>query len=308
MEKIFHGIMKASALSTQEKMRVVRMLEHSGKQPHQVQEVEAVLKATLFYWLSNETSPLDMEYSERIFRAWSQNHIPVMVKVVTNDLESVISDISKACHEQQLTVGADGSTNNTGSCVPSNGVGSVSVYSISHAFGIAIRIINDQIGKCEDVPAIQTLRDGLLSFIKNNVLYDLFKQGTGIKTLHALTALLMDHPALIPWETCSILLNVIISKLSTCMFASGEEPTLFIQQCIKTSKLVKYVWSKAASPKMMIMESLKTLFGIVSTTSDINSVSVALSTILQSVPEVCFHDCCISIAIFIVAFFLVDAI
>lgn len=274
--------MKAHTLGDQEKNRVVKMLEQSGRQPHKTQEVKSVMRATLFYWLNFRSSPINIECCERIFHAWSQNYIPVMVEVLTDDFPSIINELASDVEDFDRADLAMNSNNRTQS---------ISVYCVSKVLGTAIKIASNQSApagglQCNNGSSLDSLSD----FIKNTMLYDLFKQSVGIRPLDALASLLMECPTIIPWETCSVLVNVVVSKLSTCMFASDADPNTFIKQCIRVSKLIKYIWSKAVSPKMMILESLKTLFGIVSSTGTLDTVSVALSTVLQSVPEVCRTD------------------
>lgn len=242
------------------------MLVQSGKQSHQTQEVTAVLKATLQYWLNSESSALNQECSEKIFKAWSKNNVMTMIEIATKDMPVILNEIQSAAN-----------INHGGS--------HINVESTCQAISAVLCLTNQSPSFSNDDQK-RHHRESVSTFTKNSLLYELLNHANSMRALSSIAVLLLEYPLIIPWETGSSLLNCVITKLSALMLQSEDDPIEFIKQAVRVSKLVKYVWSKAISPKTMILETLKTLFGIVASNKKLNDVSVALSTILQSVPEV----------------------
>ena len=271
MEKILHGLISpVSALSLTEKLKVARMIERSGKHRHPCSEVNGVVLASMTYWLDGKRSIDDVEICKAIFTAWSSNHLLTSTQTLLKELVKVIHDI-----------GDD-----------------LEVVSLCDLISTMLQLFKVDISQ-NNLPKVDTAtRPPLLEaaadfahLIKNEILVTTIvtHNGRDLKSLSSVVMFLNEHSEIIPWEKPSSLLQCLILNLSkTVSDFSIINPKEFIHQSNQVARLIANMWFKATIKKQVIVDSLQLIFRIVSTAKELESVSMALSCVLQRVPEVLF--------------------
>lgn len=261
MEKILHGLMSTTTLKHEEKTKVVRMIEQSGRQPHQNSEVKSLLTAAIPYWLSTETSLDDAEMCKTLFSAWSINNVLVMFRTLSSELLGILNVLG----------------------------GRMDMLALCDLIETSLQICNDTINSHNlDDHAMKSAYLEFTNVVKSEVVVMLVAQSSDVRNLSLLATFLLAHQEVVPWDTPRPVLQVLVNQLSKPVTdVDVKQPQEFIHQVNLVARLIKKLWCQSPTKKLAVMDSLQLLFASVSASKELDSVSVGLSTVLQSIPEVC---------------------
>lgn len=253
--------MEADNLNAEHKLKVIQMLKHSGTLPHDNSEVKRVLTASLSYWLHSKTSAKNAELSSAVFKAWAYKRVMLLIEVVAEEL----TKISNA------------------SIFP------LSVSQFSNLLKFVLHSVDIQEVNTDametDLPVKSVQQTVSLISLVSNILPLVMSHCQELSDLANLSITLLENSVLLQQGGAALACSL-VERLSLLRPTVGCNPKHFIQNSLTVSRLVKVLWSKSSTHKQLILQSLQTLFRIVSTNENAESVSVSLSTILQLVPEV----------------------
>lgn len=265
MDKIFLGLINSATLQHGQKIKVVKMIEQSGAHPHMPAEVKALLLATLPYWLNTKSSLENVEICKSVFTSWSANNVVVMGEIFQTDLPGVIRELGESLDTVALC-----------DCIATT----------QQIFKVAFEVSASLTGE-DRKPQIVKSAEGFAHIIKVDIIKSIVNSADGVKTLSLIAAFLATSPEIVPWESPIPLIHTVIIKLSKPVEdISTVQPQEFIHHTNQVSRLIRSLWYRASTQKLVIVESLQLLFRIVSSTKELEDVSPALSSVLQSVPEV----------------------
>ncbi|XP_067942272.1 ubiquitin carboxyl-terminal hydrolase 38-like [Watersipora subatra] len=265
MDAIFRGLMSATTLDTDKKLKTLRMIEKSGNHPHTHEEVRALILATVPYWLNSGTSVENMEMAKSLFVAWANNNIDTMIETLTTELIMMI--------------------NSTGE--------QLEIVSLCDLVSSSLSILESVGDVSSNTPLSEKLND-IVSFFSSDIVHILIRRaGEETNKLSVIADFIDRHPQISPLQNISALLKMLIEQLSKSFIdVNVMNPHDFIHQVNQIKRLIKNIWQKSKTPKLHILKSLQHLFNIISSTPEIDDVSVALSSVLQSVPVAMMEDVC----------------
>ncbi|KAF6036792.1 USP38 [Bugula neritina] len=226
-----------------------------------------VLTASLSYWLHSKTSAKNAELSSAVFKAWAYKRVMLLIEVVAEEL----TKISNA------------------SIFP------LSVSQFSNLLKFVLHSVDIQEVNTDametDLPVKSVQQTVSLISLVSNILPLVMSHCQELSDLANLSITLLENSVLLQQGGAALACSL-VERLSLLRPTVGCNPKHFIQNSLTVSRLVKVLWSKSSTHKQLILQSLQTLFRIVSTNENAESVSVSLSTILQLVPESMIDEVC----------------